>query len=153
VDMGSETSGGIRNVVIQNCVMDSGNSSPIRFKSAPSRGGVVENITYRNLTLHETRQAISMEADWKSRAMARQPTLRRPIRCLSSATSGSSTCRATRSRRRHQRPCGQPVRGITFQNCHITANTGLRISHARDIDLSGLTLDVKDGLPLQDDVQ
>jgi len=54
--------------------MDSGNSSPIRFKSAPSRGGVVENITYRNLMLHETRQAISMEADWKSRAMARQPT-------------------------------------------------------------------------------
>jgi hypothetical protein len=38
-----------------------------------------------------------------------------------------------------------PVQGITFENCHITANTGLRISHARDIDLSGLTLDVKQG--------
>jgi polygalacturonase len=155
VDMGSETSGGIRNVVIQNCVMDSGNSSPIRFKSAPSRGGVVENITYRNLTLHETRQAISMEADWKSRAMARQPTpppanplpVFRNVRIIN--VSGDAQSAGVINGL-----ADSPVRGITFQNCHITANTGLRISHARDIDLSGLTLDVKDGPAItKNDVQ
>lgn len=39
VAMGSETSGGIRNVTVQNCVADSSNWAPVRFKSQPSRVG------------------------------------------------------------------------------------------------------------------
>ena len=65
VAMGSETSGGIRNVTVLNCVMDSDNWAPIRFKSQPSRGGVVENITYKNITLHGTRQAFEMNMEWR----------------------------------------------------------------------------------------
>jgi polygalacturonase len=38
VAMGSETSGGIRNVEVRNCVADSGNWAPIRFKTQPNRG-------------------------------------------------------------------------------------------------------------------
>jgi polygalacturonase len=146
VDMGSETSGGIRNVVIQNCVMDSNNSAPIRFKSAPSRGGAVENITYRNLTIHGVRQAISMEMDWKNRAMARLPTPPpanplpsfRNVRIIN--VSGDAQSVGVMAGL-----ADSPIQGITFENCHITANTGLRISHARNLDLTGLTLDVKQG--------
>ena len=146
VDMGSETSGGIRNVVIQNCVMDSGNSAPIRFKSAPSRGGMVENITYRNLTMHGVRQAIDMNMDWKNRAMARQPTpppanplpAFRNVKIINVSGDAQSAGAINGL-------ADSPVQGITFENCKITANTGLRISHARDIDLTGLTLDVKQG--------
>jgi len=146
VDMGSETSGGIRNVVIQNCVMDSNNSAPIRFKSAPSRGGVVENITYRNLRLHETRQAISMEMDWKNRAMSRQPTPPpanplpsfRNVRIINVSGDAQSVGVIAGL-------ADSPIQGITFQNCKISANTGLRISHARNVDMTGLTLDVKQG--------
>jgi polygalacturonase len=146
VDMGSETSGGIRNVVIQNCVMDSNNSAPIRFKSAPSRGGVVENITYRNLHLHETRQAISMEMDWKNRAMSRQPTPPpanplpsfRNVRIINVSGDAQSVGVIAGL-------ADSPIQGITFQNCKISANTGLRISHARNVDMTGLTLDVKQG--------
>jgi polygalacturonase len=146
VDMGSETSGGIRNVVIQNCVMDSGNSAPIRFKSAPSRGGLVENITYRNLVLHQTRQVIEMNLNWSNRAMARLPPVPpanplpsfRNVKIIN--VSGDAQTVGTINGL-----ADSPIQGVTFQNCKITANTGLRISHARDIDLSGLTLDVKQG--------
>ena len=146
VDMGSETSGGIRNVVIQNCVMDSGNSAPIRFKSAPSRGGLVENITYRNLVLHQTRQFIEMNLNWSNRAMARLPPVPpanplpsfRNVKIIN--VSGDAQTAGTINGL-----ADSPIQGVTFQNCKITANTGLRISHARDIDLSGLTLDVKQG--------
>jgi polygalacturonase len=65
VAMGSETSGGIRNVTTLNCVFDSGNWAPIRFKSQPSRGGVVENITYKDIVLHQTRQAFEMNMEWR----------------------------------------------------------------------------------------
>ena len=155
VDMGSETSGGIRNVVIQNCVMDSNNSAPIRFKSAPSRGGLVENITYRNLVLHQTRQFVEMNLNWTNRAMARLPPVPpanplpsfRNVRIIN--VSGDAQTAGTINGLPDS-----PIQGVTFQNCHITANTGLHITHARDIDLSGLTLDVKDGPPItKSDVQ
>ena len=155
VDMGSETSGGIRNVVIQNCVMDSGNSAPIRFKSAPSRGGLVENITYRNLVLHQTRQFIEMNLNWSNRAMARLPPVPpanplpsfRNVKIIN-VSGDAQTVGVINGL------ADSPIQGVTFQNCHITANTGLRISHARDIDLSGLTLDVKDGPAItKNDVQ
>lgn len=146
VDMGSETSGGIRDVVIQNSVMDSGNSSPIRFKSAPSRGGVVENITYRNLTMHGVRQAIDMEMDWKNRAMMRQPVpppanplpVFRNVRIIN-VSGDAQSVGVMRGL------AGSPIQDITFQNCKITADKGLVISHARNVDLTGLTLDVKQG--------
>ncbi|HEY4148702.1 MAG TPA: glycoside hydrolase family 28 protein, partial [Chitinophagaceae bacterium] len=65
VAMGSETSGGIRNVEIRNCLVDSGNWAPIRFKSQPSRGGVVENITYRDIVLKDTRKAFEFNMAWR----------------------------------------------------------------------------------------
>ena len=65
VAMGSETSGGIRNVMVRNCISDSGNWAPIRFKTQPSRSGVVENITYRDMKLHETKQAFEFNMEWR----------------------------------------------------------------------------------------
>jgi len=146
VDMGSETSGGIRNVVIQNCVMDSNNSAPIRFKSAPSRGGLVENITYRNLVLHQTRQFVEMNLNWSNRAMARQapPPPANPLPSFRNVKIINVSGDAQTAGTINGLP-DSPIQGVTFQNCHITANTGLHITHARDIDLSGLTLVVKDG--------
>ena len=146
VDMGSETSGGIRNVLIQNCVMDSGNSAPIRFKSAPSRGGLVENITYRNLQLHQTRQFIEMNLNWSNRAMARQapPPPANPLPSFRNVKIINVSGDAQTAGTINGLP-DSPIQGVTFQNCKITANTGLRISHARNLDLTGLTLDVKQG--------
>jgi unsaturated rhamnogalacturonyl hydrolase len=50
VTIGSEISGGCRNVFVEDCTMDSPNlDRAIRFKSNAVRGGVVENIFVRNL--------------------------------------------------------------------------------------------------------
>jgi hypothetical protein len=38
-----------------------------------------------------------------------------------------------------------PIQGITFENCRITAQKGFRIEHARNVDMRGLSLDVKEG--------
>lgn len=47
VSIGTETAGGIRNVVAQNCEAD-GNHAPIKFKPRQGRGGLIENIIYAN---------------------------------------------------------------------------------------------------------
>lgn len=52
VTIGSEISGGCRNVFVEDCTMDSPNlDRAIRFKSNAVRGGVVENIFIRNVTV------------------------------------------------------------------------------------------------------
>jgi hypothetical protein len=38
-----------------------------------------------------------------------------------------------------------PIRDIHFENCRIVAQKGFKLDHARNVDLTGLKLDVKDG--------
>jgi hypothetical protein len=38
-----------------------------------------------------------------------------------------------------------PIRDIQFENCQITAEKGFKLEHARNVDLAGLKLEVKDG--------
>lgn len=52
VVIGSEMSGGVRNVVISNCVFE-GTDRGIRIKSRRGRGGVVEDIRVNNIIMKE----------------------------------------------------------------------------------------------------
>jgi unsaturated rhamnogalacturonyl hydrolase len=58
VTIGSEISGGCRNVFVEDCVMDSPELDRVfRFKSNAVRGGVVENIFMRNVTVGQVADA------------------------------------------------------------------------------------------------
>lgn len=58
VVIGSEMSGGVRNITISNCVFD-GTDRGIRLKSTRGRGGVVENISISNVVMRDIqREAI-----------------------------------------------------------------------------------------------
>ncbi len=59
VVLGSECSGGIRNVFVENCTMDSPNlDRALRFKSNAVRGGVLENVFMRNVTIGRVGEAV-----------------------------------------------------------------------------------------------
>jgi polygalacturonase len=61
VTMGSETSGGIRNVFAEDCHFDSPDlDMAIRLKSNPARGGFVENVFVRNCTVKTSKYGIHM---------------------------------------------------------------------------------------------
>jgi len=55
ISVGSETSGSVRNVTFRNIVLKSTEHGPY-IKSAPGRGGVVEDILYENITFTGTRR-------------------------------------------------------------------------------------------------
>ena len=145
VAMGSETSGGIRNVTVLNCVMDSDNWAPIRFKSQPSRGGVVENITYKNIVLHGTREAFEMNMEWRM-VGPRLPDSN-PLPLVRNVKIINITGDVQNVGSIHGL-AGSPIQGVTFENCHITATRGFRLDHARAVDLTGLKIDVKQGDPV-----
>lgn len=59
VVIGSEMSGGCRNVFVEDCTMDSPNlDRALRIKTNSMRGGIVENIYMRNVTIGEVSDAI-----------------------------------------------------------------------------------------------
>jgi polygalacturonase len=142
VAMGSETSGGIRNVEVRNCISDSGNWAPIRFKTQPSRGGVVENITYRDMKLHETKQAFEFNLEWRMVPPIAPPAKVLPIVRNVKIINVSGDVQSVGI---IHGLAGSPIQGITFEKCKITAEKGFKIEHARNVDLKGLTLDVKEG--------
>ncbi|MHC4597229.1 MAG: glycoside hydrolase family 28 protein [Planctomycetota bacterium] len=59
VVIGSEMTGGVRNVFAENCTMDSPNlDRALRIKTNSVRGGTVENIYLRNITVGQVAEAV-----------------------------------------------------------------------------------------------
>jgi exo-poly-alpha-galacturonosidase len=140
--MGSETSGGIRNVEVRDCTAEAGNWAPIRFKTQPSRGGIVENIVYRNIRLNGVRRAFEFNMEWRMVPPILPPAEVLPVvrnikivRVTGSAESGGLIHGLKDS----------PIENVTFEDCFISAQKGLVLENTRDIDLSGLKMDVKEG--------
>ncbi len=59
VGVGSETSGGVKNVVISNCVCD-GTDRGLRFKTARGRGNSVENVRATNFVMRNVGEAVTV---------------------------------------------------------------------------------------------
>lgn len=59
VTIGSEISGGVRNVFAEDCRMDSQNlESALRVKNNAARGGLLENFYFRNITVGQVAHAL-----------------------------------------------------------------------------------------------
>ncbi len=142
VSMGSEMSGGIRNVEIRNCIMDSDNWAPIRFKSQPSRGGVVENITYRDIVLQNTRKAFEFNMEWRMRPPIKPPSDPLPVVRNVKIINVSGTTASVGNMHGLK---DSPIRNVTFENCKIKAKRGFTIDNVEELDLSGLTIEIEQG--------
>lgn len=59
VVIGSEISGGYQNLFVENCEMDSPNLDRVlRIKTNPCRGGVIENVYFRNVKVGQCKEAV-----------------------------------------------------------------------------------------------
>lgn len=63
VSIGSEMSGGVSNVLVENVHIWSSRRG-VRIKTAPGRGAYVNNIVYRNITLENVRVGIVIKTDY-----------------------------------------------------------------------------------------
>jgi polygalacturonase len=140
--MGSETSGGIRRVEVRDCIAEAGNWAPIRFKTQPSRGGVVEDITYRNIELRDTKQAFEFDLEWNMRINVAGntrvvPTVRN-VKIINVHGTALSVGKIHGLK-------DSFIDGVTFEKCEVTAAHGLVIDNARNVDTAGLVLHVAEG--------
>lgn len=63
LSIGSDTSGGISQVRVQDLSLD-GSSNGIRIKSNPSRGGLVADVLYEDVCIRNTRDPLLFDTDY-----------------------------------------------------------------------------------------
>ncbi|MBQ9399702.1 MAG: glycoside hydrolase [Bacteroidales bacterium] len=146
VTMGSEVSGDVRRVVARDCRVDSDNWAPIRFKSQPPRGGIVEDITFENMEIDNVRNIFDVILEWRSNAdRGKVMEYADPVTELRNVTVRNVRGRGKTMGRISGFESSPILRDVFhFENCSFETGTGLIIKNA-DPDLTGLEWTVSEG--------
>ena len=78
MSIGSETNGGVRRVLVQDLTLD-GTTSGLRIKSDISRGGIVEQVQYRDVCQRNVKTPIDISTRYNPRASGKLIPLYRDI--------------------------------------------------------------------------
>ncbi len=144
--VGSEMSRGISNVLIENCIF-SGTDIGIRFKSAMGRGGVVEDITIRNIQMNniineafiftmgyvlvnieDEHEAKDLELD-----MEDVPEFKNIIMENINVYSCDTAIKINGLKEK-------PIHDLTFNNINIKANKDMEISYSQNINFNNVNI-------------
>jgi polygalacturonase len=126
---------------VQRCTFN-GSSHAARIKSQPSRGGEIQDIVYRDITLNNPGEAFDFEMSWDLRLE------RAPVSNVLTLCHNVQLINITGTARSLGTMMGyatQPIRDVKFVNCNITAQRGLRLRDAVDLDTTGLNAKVQQG--------
>jgi polygalacturonase len=144
VAMGSEVSGSVRHVLVERCKF-TGSGSAARIKSQPSRGGVVEDIVFRDIQVTNVARVFSFELAWRMVGPAVPPakvlTVVRNVRLINFSGTAQSVGVMEGFK-------DSPIRDVSIENCKVTAQRGLVLTSVQEPALSGVELKVAQGEPI-----
>ena len=132
--IGSEMSGGIRNVLVRNCYYD-GTDVGIRMKSRIGRGGFIKNIWAENITM----KTIMTEAIRINMHYGAWGTLNTNDKIIDVGDIYIKNIRCVDAKRDAISIDGlpqKPLEQITFENIDIGATTGVNASMRQILSLS-----------------
>lgn len=138
VVIGSEISGGTRNVFVENCKMDSPQlDRALRFKSNALRGGVIENVYMRNVQVGRVTEAI-LTVDFIYDTGAKGP--HRPV--LRNVEIDNVTSTSSPRVMWIVGFEGTTIENIRFQNCTFRGVEATEVmSHAGAISFNNVTIE------------
>jgi polygalacturonase len=144
IGIGSEMSGGVRNVRIEHCTFTHSKTSSIYIKSHPGRGGVIENITVTDANVVSADGAflrMNLLSSGKKDPEPVQGDKGIPLcRNLSFSNVRLTKCGGIVDAK--QIPPTKPVEGLILINVTGTANTGIALAHMRNVRLSNISVKV-----------
>ena len=142
--IGSDMSGGVRNVLACDCVYE-GSDIGIRLKSNASRGGVVENIYCRNITMRDIKaDAIQVESNYGAWLASKDGTNYPVFRNLHLQ---DVVCDGAQAAANIRGVPQQPVRGLTLENVSIRARAGMRFDWVQGLRLDRVACAPSSGEP------
>lgn len=152
--IGSEMSGGVRNVRVNNCTFI-GTDVGLRFKSTRGRGGVVENIYISNVRMLDiTSDAINFDLYYEGKppsegsggtAEANIPPVNEGTPQFRDIHIDDVICRGARRAIVLEGLPEMPVRDIDLNNVSITAQTGVFLTDADNIHFQNVQIENKSG--------
>ncbi len=143
LSIGSYTSGGVDNVTVADCTFN-GTTSGIRMKSERGRGGLVENISYYNITMTNVEYAIDINSYYSAAVPSNPQDPAQPLNLtpfwenitISNLVSVTSSSQSNYS----GSYCGiiwglpkAPVSGVTLSNVQLTARYGFDLDHDTNV--------------------
>jgi polygalacturonase len=144
VALGSETSGGIRNVVASNIVAQ-GTQRGIRIKSGRARGGTVENIRFDNWIIEDTPNPAIEVTNYYTRVPDEPVSERTPIfRNIAISHVTINRCRTAVS---IEGLPEMPVENLRLTDVIASAQEGLRAFNTKGLELHNVRIDAASGIP------
>ncbi|MCQ2335087.1 MAG: glycoside hydrolase family 28 protein [Paludibacteraceae bacterium] len=160
--VGSEMSGGIRNVSVKGCTFI-GTDVGLRFKSTRGRGGVVENIWVKDITMadipneglifnlfyggkaagEETAEEIA------ARMNAAIPQADETTPAFKNITIQNVTCRGAKRCIYFNGLPEQKIENVTLDNIHMTGVEGAIFDQTNGLTVRNLHIECTSGEPLQ----
>jgi polygalacturonase len=111
--IGSEMSGGVRNVYAENCKLSSPNlNQAFRFKTNAMRGGTIENVYFRNIEIGEISDAI-LQIDFNYEEGPKGPE--RPV--VRNIDIRDVTCRKAKYALNVRGFANAPIQNIRIEKC------------------------------------
>jgi polygalacturonase len=142
VVLGSETSGGIRNVVASNIVAI-GTDRGIRIKSTRGRGGLEENIRFDNWVIEDTRYAAIEVTNYYTRAPEEPVSNRTPVfRNFGISHITIKNCPIAAD---IQGLPEMPIQGLTLTDVVANTKAGLRAFNTVGMELHNVRIDAEEG--------
>ena len=146
VVIGSEMSGGVKNVFVDDCEFV-GTDRGLRIKSMRGRGGVIENVYYQNVRHLDLRLLdVEMTTFYASSTLVpltqKAPTIR-GVHVKNVTGNGGKTAVEIVGLPE------QPIEDVTFDDVAIASETGARVVDARGVRFSNVKLAPTTGKPFR----
>jgi len=140
VTIGSEMSGGVRNVFAEDCQLSSPNlNQALRFKTNAMRGGTIENVFIRNFTIGEISDAV-LQVDFFYEEGPKGPEL--PV--VRNIEIRDVTCKKAKYALYVRGFPNAPVRDIRLEHCNFENVAGANVvEHVEGLKLAGVTINGK----------
>ncbi len=147
ITIGSEMSGGVRNVHVRDCIVDGANVG-IRIKSKPPRGGFIEDITFERIQMSRIlchAVGCTLLYDGNREEVLNLKNLEHVPR-VDRITIRDVECTASASGIKLEGLAGHPLKNLTFENVSVVSSSDIRLCGVQNLSLSGVNiqLDGKD---------
>jgi len=155
MSIGSETAGGVRNITVKNCTFED-TENGLRIKSDIRRGGLVENISYSDITMSNVAPAITFTCNYQNNSSGdakpgAAPRVEKGSESLPMFRNILVTNLRATSQKSARVIVGLPqncISNVVFENVQISAPKGLTVRNAQGIQLKNSKILAADGVPI-----
>ena len=143
VSFGSELSGGIRDVTVEDCTVSGRVERLVFVKTGPSRGGFVENVRVSNLKVREAYRIFALKTDyppqWKEFNVKAEPTR------VSGITISDVDCEVADAGFELRGSAACPAKDLTVRDLRIGALRGKLVCAVENAELKTERVEATDG--------